>query len=70
MKKTKQVEVTVCDVCGEETHDVCWLCKRDICRKHLVGIVDDYESIYHVQHQTGIFCRTHIDPEILEKLNV
>ena len=63
MKKTKQIEVTVCDVCGmsyDPPRDIyiseCVFCGADVCDKHCVTL------------DAAIICSSHIDPEILRKL--
>lgn len=63
MKKTKTIEVTVCDVCGVEDNprafiyvEGCDLCDADVCIDHIVNL------------EGKLFCRTHIDLVILKKL--
>ena len=62
MKQNKTIEVTVCDVkdCVQEGDATCDLCKNDVCLDHL------FEA--KMLGCRGVFCRTHIDPEILRKL--
>ena len=70
MKKTKQVEVTVCDVCGVEvdafTLGYCRLCDKRPCVSCAACITIFGET----GENTDEFCRTHIDPEILKKLEI
>ena len=76
-KGNKTIEVTVCDVCGEEANHRC-PCEKDICSKCGIRVGSVANYFFNDSYLTasnpddfkpyGTICRTHIESGILEKL--
>lgn len=51
MKKRMYYTVTLCDYCGERAIESgCFLCGKDVCSKHSVGVTGFYDRTICVKH--------------------